>query len=173
MFRGETHRAVAVLGGAYLEALLDRVLRSCLIVDANVERLFANANQKVQLAFALGLLTPQQRTNILKLQKVRNHFGHHVLDATDFDHPDVIKDLDTISVARTWRNPHTWRDDGKVYGRRDIYLMSVLLMAEELKRLVLPERDDATKREEATLRLAAFGMGDSILAALRRPARKG
>jgi hypothetical protein len=142
MFDGESDRAAAVLGGAYLEAVLDNLLRSVLICDEKVDRLFNNASQKVHLAYALGVLMPEQRTQILALQDVRNYFGHHVLDATNFDNPGVAPIIDKIGQADETLLK-------RKLSRRNLYHFAVLFMADDLMNFVLPERTDNVKRVEA------------------------
>jgi hypothetical protein len=160
MFTGESDRATAVLGGAYIEALLGRVLASWLITDREVERLFGNANQKVHLLFALGVITPRERDDLLLLQKVRNHFAHHVLDATNYEAEPVARLLRDLSIYDVWRD-----GQGKRYDGRGVFLMSVVYMANRLRGRVLPDRSEAGKRDAASeLRCSLLPLDEMSLA---------
>lgn len=162
MFENESDRAAAVLGGAYLEEILDRVIRGCLITDEHIERLFANASQKVHLLFALGVIDAQDREELLTIQRVRNFFAHHVLDANDFNHPSVAALLDHLakSLAGTSQEAATAVAS---LNRRELYMFAVVGLGALMKDRMLRDRSDDTKRAEAMARHRAVNTGSRIM----------
>jgi hypothetical protein len=105
LFDNETDRAAAVLGGSYLEAVLEQVIRSWMPPDHdNVVNGFfdhhgflGTIGATKNMAFALGLVDGKEREDIQHIANIRNFFAHHVLDANTFDHEDVRKELRRIS----------------------------------------------------------------------------
>lgn len=82
-YRGESDRAAAILGSSFVEAMLEDLLKVYLVDDKAVSELFkgdrplATFSAKINIAFAVGLLPPNVRTDLDKIRKIRNHFAHH------------------------------------------------------------------------------------------------
>lgn len=97
LFHAETDRAAAVLAGSYVESYLGDCLRYSLINHESTDKLFKNAGPletfaaRVNLAFALGLMTERMKSNFRFIIKIRNHFAHHPAE-TSF----------TVSPVRDW-----------------------------------------------------------------------
>jgi DNA-binding MltR family transcriptional regulator len=97
-FHNSPDRVIAIVGAAYLDAMLDRLFRAMLI-DASdeVEKLLrpdgpiGSNGSRCQLAFCLGLITRDQRDDLRQVAKIRNRFAHD-FKATGFDKPP-IKDI--------------------------------------------------------------------------------
>lgn len=97
-FRGESDRIVAIVGGAYLDALMTSLLRSVFISEQDdAERLLSeygplsSNGSRCKLAYCLGLIRKHQRDDLAIVAKIRNEFAH-IHTSLSFD--DVpIKDL--------------------------------------------------------------------------------
>lgn len=82
-FHNSPDRVIAVVGAAYLDAMLDRLFREVLIdAEKEVDRLLrpegaigANGT-RYQLAFCLGLITHDQRDDLKLIAQIRNRFAH-------------------------------------------------------------------------------------------------
>jgi len=88
-FDAETDRAAAVLAGGFLDGFLEQVLRSVFFVEykRNDELFEGNGplrpfGNKIALAFALGTATESVRRDLDLVRKVRNHFAHHLFEAS-------------------------------------------------------------------------------------------
>jgi len=82
-FHTSSDRVVAVVGAAYLDSVLDRLLRRVFINAADdVERLLrpdaplGSNGSRYQLAYCLGLITRDQRDDLKTIAKIRNTFAH-------------------------------------------------------------------------------------------------
>lgn len=87
-FHSETDRAAAVLAGGYLDSFLQDALRSVLVPCTRVDSLFATQGplgslaSKISLTCALGLATDELARDMDLVRKIRNHFAHHIWEAT-------------------------------------------------------------------------------------------
>lgn len=90
-FHNSPDRVIAVVGAAYLDAMLDRLLRESFIdAEKEVDRLLrpegaigANGT-RYQLAYCLGLITHDQRDDLKLIAQIRNRFAHD-FKITSFD----------------------------------------------------------------------------------------
>ena len=84
VLRRESDRAVAVLGPAYADALLEDLLRAFLVAgksaDAllDVDRPLGSFSSRIDLAHALGLIRDDTRHDLHLMRRVRNDFAHGV-----------------------------------------------------------------------------------------------
>jgi DNA-binding MltR family transcriptional regulator len=101
-------RAMVVLFGAVLDAVLGEMLMSWLLPDKIVQAFFDPLREEAflstfgarkNLAFALGLISEEERKDLQAVATVRNIFAHHLLDAT-FEHPEVRKCLSKLQTVR-------------------------------------------------------------------------
>jgi len=127
LFRGESDRAAVVLGGAYLDACLEDTLRTWLADDVDVDEHFEPPNgvlssygAKYQLAHALGSLEDPLRADFKHIGAIRNHFAHHVLDAT-WANPKVQKHLRALRAS----TPSDWYPGSD----RDFFLIMVSVLS--------------------------------------------
>ena len=101
-FHESTDRVIAVIGAAYLDSMLERLLRAVFIDSPDdVERLLrpdgpvgSNA-ARFQLAYCLGLITSEQRDDMKIIAKIRNAFAHG-FKATSFDAAPVSDYCSTL-----------------------------------------------------------------------------
>lgn len=83
LYHAETDRAAAVLAGSYVETYLGDCLKYYLVDHPVVHSLFKNSGPletfaaRANIAFALGLITEETRSNLRYIMKIRNHFAHH------------------------------------------------------------------------------------------------
>jgi Domain of unknown function (DUF4145) len=94
----QSDRGVAVVAAAMLEELLELVICARLIeISSNrKEALFDKMNAplsslsaKIEMAFALGIISESARVAMHLVREVRNKFAHRLAPLT-FDHPGVI-----------------------------------------------------------------------------------
>ena len=75
----ETARGCALSGSAFLDEELRETLQSYLVKSPKVERLLERLTFefKTELAFALGVLSPDEYQGLGIVRKIRNRFAHH------------------------------------------------------------------------------------------------
>jgi DNA-binding MltR family transcriptional regulator len=90
-FHHESDRIVAIVGGAYLDSLLDSLLRAVFTdTPEEVDRLLrpdaplGSNGSRYQLAYCLGLIRKDQRDDLKTIAKIRNLFAHD-FKALSFD----------------------------------------------------------------------------------------
>jgi DNA-binding MltR family transcriptional regulator len=93
-FHDSPDRVIAIIGGAYLDALLDRLLRAAMVeAPTDVEQLLrpdgavGSNGARYQLAYCLGLITTDQRDDLKLVAKIRNSFAHNFLALTFGESP--------------------------------------------------------------------------------------
>lgn len=82
-FHEQSDRIVAIVGAAYLDSMLDSLLKAVFIDSSdesdNILRPDAplgSSGAKYQLAYCLGLITRDQRDDLKIIAKIRNVFAH-------------------------------------------------------------------------------------------------
>src|SRR5574341_2026101 len=84
----ESDRAVAILATSYLEVLLEKLLRTKLIRNRVVNRLFtgngplASLSARIDICYALGLMPDYVLQDLTLIRRIRNHFAHHLNEAS-------------------------------------------------------------------------------------------
>lgn len=100
----ESDRAAAVLGGSFVDVMLEDVLKAFMVRDRKVADLFsgdrplATFSAKISIAYALGMLPSNMHGDLDKIRKIRNHFAHHP-DATSFAGPPARDICNTLSIV--------------------------------------------------------------------------
>ncbi len=103
-FHLETDRAAAVLAGSYLDAFMEAALRSVFVPCTRVDGLFdgqgslRSLGSKISLAAALGIITEPLAGDMDLIRKARNHFAHHIWEAT-FDASPVSDWCKAIGIV--------------------------------------------------------------------------
>jgi DNA-binding MltR family transcriptional regulator len=99
-FHEEPDRIIAIVGAAYLDSMIDSLLRAVFIdVPAETESLLrpdaplGSNGSRCQLAYCLGLITKDQRDDLRIIAKIRNYFAHD-FNAQEFN-VSPIRDLCT------------------------------------------------------------------------------
>lgn len=80
----ETDRGCALMAAAYLEYELEKLIKSNLVNDKKVLKVLFSSNgylatfsSKIDLAYMLGLISPDVRSDLHILRKIRNEFAHN------------------------------------------------------------------------------------------------
>jgi hypothetical protein len=105
-FRGETDRGCTLLGPALIDDELKAILLHYLIDRPPSRKLFAGPaaplgtlSARSSLAYALGVISPEEYESITVLRKIRNEFAHKTMGLS-FDSPNVIELLKTLPIAK-------------------------------------------------------------------------
>lgn len=92
---GLSHRAAAVVGGAFVEEHLTYLLRSRMVPDENViqERFapggaFGDFGVKIDLGYLIGMYSKQAYKELIRIKRIRNDFAHQ-LEVNSFDRDDM------------------------------------------------------------------------------------
>lgn len=105
VYEKETDRAAAVLAGSYLETFLGGHIKSFLVDDPSVEELFvgygplASFSARINIAYALGLISKGIRKDLHYIRKIRNHFAHYSQEIS-FDSSPVRELCANLSMAQ-------------------------------------------------------------------------
>ncbi len=94
IFHKESDRAAALLAASYLEVLLESLLRKKLIKGPVTDQLFeqqgplSSFSSRIALSYVLGLIPEHTYHDLTKIRQIRNHFAHH-MDEASFEEPAV------------------------------------------------------------------------------------
>jgi len=158
-FQESPDRVIAVIGAAYLDSLLDRLLRAAFIkLDEDVERMLrpdgplGSNGSRYQLCYCLGLITREQRDDLKMIAKIRNAFAHDFKTAY-FDKSPVrdycasLKQVQILAAMPAEMFPPPVAETAKAYVEeitqtpREKYRMSVFsLFGSLLRRLTYVHR---------------------------------
>lgn len=116
-FSNESDRAVALIAAAYLDKLLKELITNILVVKSkkNLERLFdypaplSSFSGRILVAFSLGLITVEQKTDLDHIRGARNRFAHELHGLT-FDTTEVVEYCNNLLGARIDGMPATNRE---------------------------------------------------------------
>jgi hypothetical protein len=137
--REETDRAAAILGAAYLDSLLEQLLRDYFIQDAVVEELLGtdrplcNFSARIDASFALGLVSTAVHRDLHFVRKIRNKFAHKIEVHTFEESP--FRDLCAeFAILKRFPDYRQWNRPGDLY-RRIFELALGFLMGEINERI--------------------------------------
>jgi hypothetical protein len=92
---GLSHRATAVVGGAFVEEHLTYALRSRMVPDEKViqerfapGRAFGDFGAKIDLGYLMGVYGKQAYKELITIRRIRNDFAHQ-LEVNSFDRDDM------------------------------------------------------------------------------------
>lgn len=93
---GESPRAAAIVGAAWLDDLLLRLLTGFMVPGKKTERLLGveghgpigSNSARTRLAYSLGLIAESEMEDLLTIGKIRNLFAHRIHRST-FDNPKI------------------------------------------------------------------------------------
>jgi DNA-binding MltR family transcriptional regulator len=117
-FQGETDRAAAVLSAAYLDHLLERLIAAAMALEyKQVDGLLyrdgygplGTFSAKISVAYCLGLLDRNQRSDLDIIRYVRNRFAHRFTDLT-FEHSEIADRCLNLKGAHVGGRPTTARE---------------------------------------------------------------
>jgi len=101
----ESDRACAILVGAALESSLEHLLKETL-VKATPRQLFegygplSSFSAKIDMSFAIGKISDDERRDIHLLRKIRVEFAHDIDHLLDFDAQKISNRIHELSVIR-------------------------------------------------------------------------
>lgn len=95
--RGESDRACGMIAGALLDELLLRLLRHAFIAEApkdlfEYDGAAGSFSARINLAYSTGLITTEEHKNLHIIRRIRNDFGHSVMDQLYSFDTDTIRD---------------------------------------------------------------------------------
>ncbi len=143
LYKEESDRAAAVLAASFVDKCLIDGISSFLVDDPSVDELFerygplSTFSARIDIAFALGLITLQMKSDLTYIRKIRNHFAHHI-DETSFNMApakDLCSNLSTAQGIPT--------EDGGVFKReqpRDQYIFAIAITLTYFDRIVSSQR---------------------------------
>jgi hypothetical protein len=101
-------RGVAIIGAAFLEYYLERLLlvRMRALSEPQRRRLFddmgaplATLSSKIEIAFAMNLFGEVCRSDLMIVKSIRNKFAHEILGGEwSFNHPWVIDKCNALQL---------------------------------------------------------------------------
>jgi len=128
----ETDRGVALVGGAFLDAIIGNLLLKSLANDKkSVQALIeypgpVNASaDRANLAYCVGLVGPKTLDELKLIRKIRNHFAH-MHRAVSFEQPGIKELCDKLGIPRQLRGSLL---PGPA---RDQFTISVVLLSQDL-----------------------------------------
>ena len=95
-FKGQSDRGLAIVAGSLLDEMLSMLLRAFLVRDVQdwddelfgSQAAFATFSAKIKVAFALGLISSDERRELDTIRRIRNDFAHQ-LGALNFEDASV------------------------------------------------------------------------------------
>ncbi len=92
---GSSHRATAVVGGAFVEERITFVLKSRMVNDVKVTegmfapgRAFGDFGAKIDLGYLIGLYSKGAHKELSTVRRIRKEFAHQ-LELNSFDRDDI------------------------------------------------------------------------------------
>jgi DNA-binding MltR family transcriptional regulator len=108
-FQGETDRAAAVLGAAYLDSRLEVLLREKFVALPDfVEQLFhgqgalSSFSARISICYAIGLISRQAAEDLHIIRKIRNDFAHKP-HGLSFETPTIADRVSNIRIVKSFR----------------------------------------------------------------------
>ncbi len=97
--RRQTDRSAAIIGAAYVEDALEGLLSAHFVAGSkrDLEEVYGSDgplsrfSAKTRMAYALGLLGPQTRSDLNLIRKVRNQFAHEFFEHLAFGDTRIAK----------------------------------------------------------------------------------
>jgi hypothetical protein len=120
LYEGDRH--TAVVGGAIIDDAMEVFLKSKLRKDATTDALFkyprplATVNGKIEIAFAMGIIGPNHRDDLLCINDIRNFFAHRTL-VPDAKHKLSKVTFDTQSPSDMTKNLIVSQEGQKAFGQ--------------------------------------------------------
>jgi DNA-binding MltR family transcriptional regulator len=107
--QGESDRACALIAGAAISDALGNLLRRYFVKlkETDINRLFHDLGaplggfaSRTDVAFALGLISPQERVDANVIRKIRNQFAH-TLAQIDFSQELIASEMIKVLVKES------------------------------------------------------------------------
>ncbi len=144
--REDNDRAIAIVGAAFLDTLLEHVLITFLVDDeSEVKRLmgydrpFGTYGNKIAAVYCLGLISKIIRDDLRYAQKIRNKFAHDLVVSFDDD------PIRSWCSAMRWHEVSLLMKPPKGASPRDIFQVGVNQLVAHLNGIVSLARLDKRK----------------------------
>ena len=147
-FHSESDRAAAVLAGSFIESFIAKFIRSHMIENPEIDLLFdgfgpfSTYSQRVQTAFAFGLISEQDKSDLNNIAKIRNRFAHHPLEASFETSPvsDWCRNLSTYEVFPLPDQDKSLRKDN-----RHRFIVAVSMLVAGWHNAILSKKEQTSK----------------------------
>ena len=100
----ESDRGMVLISASYLDELLSTILLAFMVEGSAANALISGFNAplgtlstRITAAFALGLITEEERANCDAIRKIRNQFAHHI--HISFDDNSLIDLCRNLTLA--------------------------------------------------------------------------
>jgi DNA-binding MltR family transcriptional regulator len=109
----QTDRGAAIISGAILEEQLTDALRHRLILTASLSnKIFSYEQngalsdfaQKIDVAFAVGMIKPDVRDDLHNIRRIRNRFAHQI-EPLDFKDSKILGFCSALRSGQDFKNP--------------------------------------------------------------------
>jgi hypothetical protein len=137
ILQSEPPRAAAIISAAYIDNLLDEILKRRL-VDEGEFRKIGNLtfSRRISLCYLIGAFSKEIKEDLDLIEKIRNYFAHDI-EINSFDErkiADKCRELKYISYLKKGLTIFPRFDDKHIFGPRDRFViastsyMNILLM---------------------------------------------
>lgn len=140
IFNSLDDRGAAIMGYAYLDDLLNELLKLRLVKD---KELFENiddlpSRRRIDLCFLTGIISRIMREDLIVLNDIRNKFAH-CLTVNSFNEEIISDKCDKLKIIEYWQNlPNNYRKDtprNRFYSSISIHHFGFCLMLGTAKRI--------------------------------------
>lgn len=104
--KNSSDRGLVLVCGSIIDQLLSELLKIILIKTDSVEKdlfkgngVLTNFDSKIKMSYYLGLISQNERLNIIYLQRIRNKFAHQFVDIS-FENNDIINVCKNLEFLR-------------------------------------------------------------------------
>jgi DNA-binding MltR family transcriptional regulator len=145
-FLGESDRATAVLGAAFVDWRLRQLIESFLIDEKDeMEELLApdkplgSLGARIRASYCMGLISKNEAYDLRRITEIRNLFAHQI-HGLSFDDDAVRNECNRFKMGKRWPSTSTPRDKF-VYGVANLAIM-IKSYAENIRdrRVIKPDR---------------------------------
>lgn len=119
-FKGSSDRAAAIIGGAFLEDILETILRYYFIGDKKHDSLLFEGNgilgtfsSKISLAYRIGLISKGEYEKLEVIRSIRNRFAHE-LSFLNFNEQSIASKCKNIEYPAHMITPDYGDENGEV-----------------------------------------------------------
>lgn len=130
---GENDRASAIVGAAWMDDIILSLLSTFMVPHKETDHLLgikgrgpiSNYWSRVITAFALGLITEEEKDNLEKIGNIRNLFAHRI-HRSSFSNPKIRDYCYQLSIGKRFAS------SGDKASTREIFLATVSILAYSL-----------------------------------------
>lgn len=120
----ETPRSVAIVGCAYLDDLLNEILKKVMIEDKNLFKDFIDRltfERRINMCYLLGLIRREEMDDLNIIRRIRNDFAH-IKNLNSFDAKGISTYCDKLNHLK-----EEWNDIVKPVNPRESYQWAISL----------------------------------------------